>query len=173
MIELKIGGKGVHNQPERFLVDCHRIGKLRFCYASGMAQPLGGTEQGVVVRRNAAKNGIGKVNAAVVKAVGCPPIQGVVGSQQIQRSIVAGGISAFYKAKSVVKDFHSGFVFFICPEGAGKTVNQSGQTGANTACGWNQRRNCFPVENDTGFDPLRIIGTEVLSASISSKMLCA
>ena len=138
-----------------------------------MAQPLGGTEQGVVVRRNAAKNGIGKVNAAVVKAVGSPPIQGVVGSQQIQRSIVAGGISAFYKAKTVVKDFHSGFVFLICPEGAGEAVNQSRQTGSDTAYGWNQRRNCFPVGNNTGFNPLRIIGTEVLSASISSKMLCA
>ena len=83
-----------------------------------MAQPLCGIKQGVVVRRNAAKNGIGKVNAAVVKAVGCPPIQGVVGSQQIQRSIVAGGISAFYKgagyarwaknfkwANGIVKDY--------------------------------------------------------------------
>ena len=138
-----------------------------------MAQPLGGTEQGVVVRRNAAKNGIGKVNAAVVKAVGSPPIQGVVGSQQIQRSIVAGGISAFYKAKTVVKDFHSAFVFFICPEGAGEAVNQSRQTGSDTACGWNQRRNCFPVGNDTGFNPLRIIGADLLTASLSSDNFCA
>ena len=138
-----------------------------------MAQPLGGTEQGVVVRRNAAKNGIGKVNAAVVKAVGCPPLQSVVGSQQIQRSIVAGGVSAFYKAQTVTKDLHSGFVLFICPEGAGEAVNQSGQTASDTACGWNQRRNCFPVGNDTGFNPLRIIGADLLTASISSKMLCA
>ena len=138
-----------------------------------MAQPLGSTEQGIVVRRNAAKNGIGKVDAAATEAVGSPPIQGVVGGQQIQRGIVAGGVSAFYKAQTVIKDLHSGFVFLICPEGTGKTVNQSRQTGANTACGWNQRRNCFPVGNNTGFNPLRIIGTEVLSASISSKMLCA
>lgn len=54
-----------------------------------------------------------------------------------EHRIVAGGISAFYKAKTVVKDFHSGFVFFICPEGAGETVNQSRQTGSDTACGWN------------------------------------
>lgn len=30
-------------------------------------QPIGGTEQGVVVRRNAVKDGIGKVNTAVEK----------------------------------------------------------------------------------------------------------
>ena len=34
MVQMECGGailgneKGVHNQPERFIVDCHRIGKL-------------------------------------------------------------------------------------------------------------------------------------------------
>lgn len=138
-----------------------------------MAQPLSGTEQGVVVRRNTAKNGIGKVNAAVVKAVGCPPIQGVVGGQKVQGCVIVGGVSAFNKAKTVVKDFHSGFVLFICPEGAGKTVNQSGQTVSDTACGWNQRKDCFCVGNDTGFNPLRIIGADLLTASFSSDNFCA
>ena len=109
----------------------------------------------------------------VVKTVGCPPVQGIVGGQKIQGCVIAGGVSALDVAQSVIKDLHPGFVLFICPEGAGKTVNQSGQTVSDTACGWNQRRNCFSVGNNTGFNPLRIIGTEVLSASISSKMLCA
>ena len=100
-----------------------------------MAQPLSGTEQGVVVRRNAAKNGIGKVNAAGVKTVGCPPIQGIVGGQKVQDCLIAGSVSAFEVAQKVIKDIHSGFVLFICPEGAGKTVNQSGQTVSDTACG--------------------------------------
>ena len=72
-----------------------------------------------------------------------------------------------------MKDLHSGFVLFICPEGAGKTVNQSGQTVSDTAYGWNQRKDCFCVGNDTGFNPLRIIGADLLTASISSVMLCA
>ena len=109
----------------------------------------------------------------MVKTVGCPPVQGIVGGQKIQGCVIAGGVSALDVAQSVIKDLHPGFVLFICPEGAGKTVNQSGQTVSDTACGWNQRKNCFCVGNDTGFNPLRIIGTEVLSASISSKMLCA
>ena len=75
-----------------------------------MAQPLGGTEQGVVVRRNAAKNGIGKVNAAVVKAVGCPPIQGIVGGQKVQGCVIAGGVSAFDVAQTVI----IGTVFCWC-----------------------------------------------------------
>ena len=125
------------------------------------------------MRRNAAKNGIGKVNAAMVKAVGCPPIQGIVGGQKVQGCVIAGGVSALDVAQSVIKDLHPGFVLLICPEGAGETVNQSGQTGSDTACGWNQRRNCFPVGNDTGFKPLRIIGADFLTASLSSDNFCA
>ena len=116
---------------------------------------------------------IGKVNAAVVKTVGCPPIQGIVGGQKVQDCVIAGSVSAFEVAQTVMKDLHSGFVLFICPEGAGKTVNQSGQTVSDTACGWNQRKNCFCVGNDTGFNPLRIIGADFLTALLSSDNFCA
>lgn len=68
---------------------------------------------------------------------------------------------------------HFYFVLFICPEEAGKTVNQSGQTVSDTACGWNQRKNCFCVGNDTGFNPLRIIGADFLTALLSSDNFCA
>ena len=124
-------------------------------------------------RRNAAKNGKGKVNAAVVKTVGCPPVQGIVGGQKIQGCVIAGGVSALDVAQSVIKDLHPGFVLPICPERAGKAVNQSGQTVSDTACGWNQRKNCFCVGNDTGFNPLRIIGADFLTASLSSDNFCA
>ena len=60
-----------------------------------MAQPLGGIKQGVVVRRNAANNGIGKVNAAMVKTVGCPSVQSIIGGQELQGCVIAGGVSAF------------------------------------------------------------------------------
>ena len=93
--------------------------------------------------------------------------------QKVQDCVIAGCVFAFDVAQTVVKDLHSGFVLFACPEGAGETVNQAGQTGPDAACGWNQRKNCFCVVNDTGFNPLCIIGADLLTASFASDNFCA